>query len=275
MPKIDSPTLHDQIADANKKLNDKAYQIKREQFNAEEAQTRAMKQRLRQAKDMDTLDGIINKIKQVDKDGLTEWDRFGNDSNRLLNSQQNNTMQWQSHMADLLAILSDLVPLLQKSLKASIASIPKKELNPFVLKNALKEFVYSTKDKIVDKLRGDPRINIPTLVHDVSMNENNQIQIGGFKTASKGEDFNLVNADNKEIDSLKDEFDTVVKLWLNTNHYIKMNDGTYVNYDTNSPDYNQVLTKQKFEELKNNPEHGLDHFLETNSELKFSPGAKP
>lgn len=171
--------------------------------------------------------------------------------------------------------MSDLVPLMQKSLRATIASIPKQALNPFVIKNALVEFAHTGKDKIVDKLRGDPRINIPTLVHDVSMDENNQLQIGGFKTANKGTDFNVLNEKQEEVASLKNEFDTLVKLWLNTNHYMKMNDGTYVNNDADSPDYNKVLTKEKFEELKNDAEHGLNHFLETNSDVRFSPGAKP
>ncbi len=236
------------------------------------AAAQAYRQRLMAARQSADLDAI-SQLKQAgmthDEHGreITLWDKLVRDADRAIHSEQNSYNDWRSAMMSLWSLYSTLFDALSNSL-AVIAS-------PYTTqaKQLLRDqFLVPFKDKLVDKLLGNPRVDLPALIHDVSLNDQNQLVIGDLERSDKANE-GLIN--RKETVELVEEktanlnqgFKTLVALWLKEHDYEPGADGTFVKTTGDRG----VLTKAAFETLRDDPEDGLGKFLGVETELQYRP----
>lgn len=209
-------------------------------------------QEMRTAAIKDEQTNLFKKGKWKDKDGndQTLWDVLMNDVNRVLNAEQSSIHDWRSAMMSLLSLLSQFVG----AATQSIAEIMSPVTIP--LKHALKNALIDAKDYVVDNvLRGSPRLTLPKLVHTASLDENNKLVA------------NIKRVDNKaDVGELPQGYRTLISLWLAQQGYVPdpNNEGGYRAIEGHAP-----LTAEQFKNLRDDPENGLNTFLNESSELEY------
>lgn len=115
-----------------------------------------------------------------------------------------------------------------------------------------------------------PEVVLPLLVHNVDMNEDNELKIAPL--VSEDGSSSGLDEENKEFnDSIQDCFTKGVEAWLKEGHGYTRIDGTQKFKNADGTE----LTKEEFEKLKNHEENGLDAYLSGKFDLSFKPGPKP
>lgn len=185
---------------------------------------------------------------------VTLWKKLMRTADHAINEGQHAYQDWRSSMLSLLEIYSQLLKAISQSRDELLSPVTK------TMKQMFREQVfYPLKDKIMDAIRGEPRGDLPTLVHDLSMSDDNKLKIGEIKFG-----------DDSRPDSpgeFNNAFATLVTLWLKDHDYELAADNTFVTADA----HKTVLTKEKFEELKDDKDKGLNAFLGLNTQLEFRP----
>lgn len=206
----------------------------------------------RNAAIMDEIAQIAAKGKYM-KDGreCTLWDRLKEEADEATSPKQFAYHDWRSAMMSLLALCSALVDAGNQTLHETISPVT----TP--LKHSIKNYIWDTKDYILDKLRGDPRVVLPTLIHDVKINDDNKLELS-------------LQRDDKEANmgGLNNSFRTLITLWLDQHGYEAHpeHEGVYVNKESREP-----LTSQQFRELK---DASLHEFL-GDLDLEFRAAPTP
>jgi hypothetical protein len=254
----------------SEKLKKEAYELEQKRVAAETERYRKELSDQRILKFEDYLAKVRRSCVTKDEKGndVLLWDKVLHEAHRYIHSGQESYNDWRSAMMSLLALYSLMVDAASGSIKSTLA--------PSVLTKLVgvrEQALYPLRDKIMDKLRGEPRVDIPAMVHDVAMGDDNKLQIAPLKGID-GRSTQFTGADMQTVD-LNPTFRSLVSLWLKDQGYEPgVEDGTYVNKAHGTADYNKVLTKEKFNELKDDKTHGLDAFLEENVELQFSPSPR-
>ncbi|MFT4057961.1 MAG: hypothetical protein QM652_00270 [Legionella sp.] len=217
----------------------------------------------RNAEDKDALMKWYNEKYTMDSRGknqITLWDSVVNKAEEALVLEQTTYHDWRSAMMSLMSLFSMLVSAISQSEKELVGE------RYFTIKQSVREnYFYPIAHKILDTVRGDPRVNIPTILHNVTIGDDNKLHIKELKSLDP----------NRNVSSLKTQFTKFVSVWLAGHGYAPGPEiGAYINQDKNSPDYGKILTKEKFNELKNDKNLGLDKFLEDLSKLKFQSVAE-
>lgn len=134
--------------------------------------------------------------------------------------------------------------------------------------------VLSVKDAISDYLAGDPEVGLPVLLHKIQLSDDGKLIIEKLSRADNVDNtarsipLDPNNRSAPVVKSLDEHFDTGVREWLAEQGYKP----TAADKDKFVDEHGAALTKTQFDILKNDPEHGFNHFLQVNySELEFRP----
>lgn len=209
----------------------------------------------RLALDADNAQKLKEKGYTTDERGnkTTLWEKLDRAADSAINEGQHAYQDWRSSMMSLLELCSLL-------LKA--ASQSRKELFSPAKQILRESILYPLKDKCADALRGRPRGDLPELIHDLTMSDDHKLKIGNLKFGDDSDPTSTADASQFNA-----AFSTLATLWLKDQGYELAADDTFVKAD----EHKTVLTKEKLEELKNDPENGLNAFLEKDNELEFRP----
>ncbi|EHL30157.1 hypothetical protein [Legionella drancourtii] len=190
---------------------------------------------------------------------ITLWKKLMREAERAINEGQHAYNDWRSSMMSLLELCSLFLKALSQSRDELLNPVTK------IMKQTFREQVlYPLKDKIMDAIRGQPRGDLPTLVHDLTMSDDNKLKIGEI---TFGDGSRPTSDDPNNLEKFNNAFATLVTLWLKDNGYELAADNTFVTTD----EHQTVLTKEKFEELKDDEGNGLNAFLDLNTQLEFRP----
>ena len=148
-------------------------------------------------------------------------------------------------MLGLVGMLSDL----NIALHNSVTQILKQPV--FLLEHKLLPEIWN-------KLKKDPEAVLPILIHEVKLNEHNQLEV------------NLTEKGHGATGQFDEQFKSVVVEWLNEQGYTPDPDPNHQDQFIHS-NSKETLTRTAFEALKNDEVHGLDQFLTASSELQFQP----
>ncbi|MFJ1267484.1 hypothetical protein ACD661_02815 [Legionella lytica] len=244
----------DDIAQRKKEMNEGAKTL------AEENAKKAFLAAKDQAKALQHA-AVLEEIEKIKKEAVVRYDDKGNAITKqaifedklksVMGSEQSSIHDWKSSMMALMSVLSAFVDAMNQEVneKTSQYFIP--------IKHALKNGIVGMKDTLLDKLRGDPRLDLPTLVHDVQLGKkNNKLEVKLHAGGQQLEDKN----------GLPQGLRTLVALWLDEQGYKidPNNEEGFIAKEGNEP-----LTAETFNKLKNDPDHGLNEFLNRASEVQY------
>ncbi|MDR3502548.1 MAG: hypothetical protein P4L79_08190 [Legionella sp.] len=237
----ENKSIHDEIAQEKKSMNDGARRLAED--NAKNAFLAAKKRadELRDAAIKDEIDKIMkDAVERYDpKKGtsITKQAIFEDKLKSVMGSEQSSIHDWKSSMMALTSVLSAFVAAVNQDVNELTA--------PYLvpLKHALKNGVIDMKDTLLNKLRGDPRVDLPTLVHDVKIGKGNKLEV---KLHAGGEMMR------------PQEHGALVAQWLNERGLERDPD----NMDGfRTKEGHQPLPADVFNKLKNDPNNGLNEFL--------------
>ncbi|MDR3502547.1 MAG: hypothetical protein P4L79_08185 [Legionella sp.] len=249
----DDRSIQDEIAQKKQSMDEGARGLAED--NAKKAFLAAKKQadELRSA-------AIADEIDKIKKDAVERYDKKGNPITKqaifedklksVMGSEQSSIHDWKSSMMALISVLAAFVAAVNQEVNEKTA--------PYLvpLKHALKNGVIDMKDTLLDKLRGDPRVDLPTLVHDVKIGDDNKLAVN-------------LRADEQQLneqEKLPQGLRTLVALWLNERGY-EIDPNNEEGF--RSKEGHEPLTAEVFNELKNDPDNGLNEFLNRASEVQY------
>lgn len=210
-------------------------------------------QEQRMARDLDALAALKEKGFTTDERGnkITLWQDALHAAEKAINAEQNAYNDWRSAMMALLSMYAKMVKAISHRFEEA-----RRPYTDKIVQTIREGVLYPLKDKIMDKIKGDPDIKLDTLVHDIKMSEDNKLMIGDIK------------CDGAQPDpGFKPAVATLVGIWLRDQGYELAPDDTYVTADDNKT----VLTAEKFKELKEDETNGLDAFIKANTKLESRP----
>jgi hypothetical protein len=253
-----------QKAETIKKLEEQTRKARIDKSIVETALYRKELAEKRMAMDLDALAKLYQDKFTTDARGnqITLWDNVLNEANHVIKSEQNTYHDWRSSMIALLSLYSLLVSAISQSIR-EVSAEPMMNIKQIIREKAF----YPMAQKVVDKIRRDPRVDIPAILHDVSMGDDNKLKINGLTSANPQEDVSALNNDFKKL----------VSLWLyEKGGYVPgPEEGTYINQKKGSPDFGKLLTKKQFDKFKSDDDFGLDNFLANNGDLQFRSSPTP
>jgi hypothetical protein len=232
-------STQDEIAQKKKNMDSDARRLAEE--NAKKAFLAAKDQadELRKAAMAEDIDKIMKQaVERYDDKGraITKQDIFLDKLKSVMGSEQSSIHDWKSSMMALMSVLSAFVAAANQEVNEKTA--------PYIVqvKHALKNGVIDMKDALLDKLRGDPRVDLPTLVHDVKIGPDNKLEV---KLHAGGEAMRP-----------KDR-GALVEQWLNERG-LERDPNSMNGFITKE---GQPVPPEMFEKLKNDPNNGLNAFL--------------
>ncbi|USQ12636.1 hypothetical protein J2N86_07880 [Legionella lytica] len=246
-------STQDEIAQKKKSMDDEARRL------AEDNAKKAFQAAKNQADDLRKA-AIVEEIEKIKRQAIERYDEKGNPITKqaifedklksVMSSEQSSIHDWKSAMMSLMSVLSAFVSAMNQEVN--------EKTSPYyvTLKHALKNGIVDMKDTLLDKLRGNPRVDLPTLVHNVQLGADNKLEVklhAGAQELKNGEELPL---------GLR----SLVALWLREQGYQP---------DQNNPEGfwttegHEPLTAQRFNELKNDPDNGLNAFLNRASEVQY------
>lgn len=215
---------------------------------------------IRKAGDVDRIGKLRQGGYTKDEHGqqVTLWENVLRQAERAIHSEQNSYNDWRSAMMSLLTMYSGMVKASNQASSEWLA--PTFTQIKQVVRDSL---AIPLKDKFLDFLKGDPKVDLPLLIHKTTLTDDNKLDLG------------LSSSDANEMsEELKRSFEMLVDLWLVDNGYSAKEagpgedkeavKGIYVKSGTD-----EVLTKDAFVKLKEDEEHGLDQFLNADTKLRF------
>jgi hypothetical protein len=194
--------------------------------------------------------------KQTDSKGnkLPYSALLDNSLNDALNSKLNTVNQWATAMMEFLHICELTVdtahPEVGKKYYALAYAIQDKALTP-------------AGHAIRTKWNSNPEVELPKLLYAVNTKDG-KLNIDPLITYANGQPLSGDDVMNAAATKLNKLFEQGVDAWLRENNYVPDNQGVYKNAGT-------TLTSEALENLKKDPDHGFAKFLQTNSDLDFSP----
>jgi hypothetical protein len=224
----------------NKKENEKKADLLRQEAKFEQE---LMKFRNSRIHSSEGRDGKVNQE--------TDWElakRKGTEGSTVETTAYNS--EWKIAMLGLVAMLVEW----NKALNNTVTEFLMKP--KFLMQHKLLPDLW---DKIKSPFTSDPAVILPTLVHEVKLNDKNALEVN---LTAKGRE--------PGAPSFDDQFKRVVVEWLKEQGYRANPDPDHGDQFVDSK--GDVLTPAAFDSLKNDPDHGLDHFLKETSELQFRPG---
>ncbi|MFJ1267483.1 hypothetical protein ACD661_02810 [Legionella lytica] len=139
---------------------------------------------------------VLEEIERIKKEGVVRYDDKGNAITKqaifedklrqVMGSEQSSIHDWKSSMMSLMSVLSAFVEAMNQEVN--------EKTSPYYvqIKHALKNGIIGMKDTLLDKLRGDPRLDLPTLVHDIQLGKDNKLEVklqaGGEKMVVQDRD---------------------------------------------------------------------------------------
>lgn len=180
---------------------------------------------------------------------ITLWENAVQKAEEVLNADLNSYMDARAAIMSLLKMYSELV-------KANFQTM--RELRAAVGNKVMDWIFLPLKDTISSKLTGNPEIDLPMLQHQVSFTDDNKLKIEPLTRSDKG-------TEKGRIDEI---FEGMIHMWLKDNDYTPdpQDPAKFVNSN------GATLDKATFDRLKDDPDHGLDHFLtEYNPDLQYKP----
>lgn len=183
---------------------------------------------------------------------------------QVIGSGQEAFNDWRSAMMSLLSLYMTLVEAIAADINTPIYK------GFYGAKGQIHQLLEQGKGMIAEKLRS-AHIDMPNMVHDVTMGDDNKLNIGALKDIH-GHDYSQEQNPDVPGETMQHLFDKLVKLWLRTHDYVPAGnlEGHYVHNATGQP-----LTKADFEIMKNDPDTGLDKFFNTDNELHYSSAMRP
>jgi hypothetical protein len=256
MPKEKDVEMQNELTRIQKKEHEERIKACREKVVADREAARAQE-----------LDKALKKEYHKDSRGetISNWAEAMHEADRLINSEINTTQDWRACMIGLLNMFSKLVTALDATINRK--TVP--YLYPAKAAIVDKFFGEKVLDKIVDgyKKLGNPEITLASLEHNVHFTDDNRLKIDP-----------LLRSDGAQKKGDLDKFfEKGILKWLAEEGY------TPVSTDPNSADkdkfvdvHGKILDKVGFEQLKDDPDSGLSHFLSETSDLSFTQsGPKP
>ncbi|HHT0591872.1 TPA: hypothetical protein ACTXXA_002892 [Legionella anisa] len=196
----------------------------------------------------------------------TFWEEAMDLADHVINAEQTSINDWRSNMMSLLNLFAKL----NKAINISSKQVAGEALN--LIKGAThdkpivraithpKEFMYEgVKHAILNKIKGNDKIDLPTLLHKVTFKDG-KVDVAGL-TRSDG-----ISFENNRQQTANKAFNKFVDIWLMENEYVSgpNKDGSYVHCVSGEP-----LTQDKFNELNTTPQTSLEKFLEDSATFKF------
>ncbi|WP_058535011.1 hypothetical protein [Legionella saoudiensis] len=245
-------SIQDEIAQKKSDMDKEARRLAEDNAIKASQAGRQQLDDLRRAAIAEEIEALKKKaVLGTDKEGrqITKQSVFEDKLKQVMGSEQSSIHDWKSSMMALISVLSAFVEAVNQEVNEKTAPV----IVP--LKHALKNGIIDMKDTLLDKLRGDPRVNMPTLVTDIKLDANNKLAVN-------------IHAFGKDLDSeekLPQGLRTLTALWLQEQGYVPDDVGGFLNKETREP-----LTAETFNELKNHPEDGLNAFLNRSSKVQYS-----
>lgn len=178
---------------------------------------------------------------------ITLWENAVQKAEEVLNADLNSYMDARAAIMSLLKMYSELV-------KANFQTM--RELRAAVGNKVMDWIFLPLKDTISSKLTGNPEIDLPMLQHQVSFTDDNKLKIEPLTRSDKG-------TEKGRIDEI---FEGMIHMWLKDNDYTPDPQDPVKFVNSNGA----TLDKATFDRLKDDPDHGLDHFLtEHNPDLQY------
>lgn len=229
-------------------------------------------QAMKRAQDEDSLKDIM-KAAMTKHEGheMAWWDKLDLEANRAIHSEQNAYNDWRSAMMSLLSMFTTLVNAMSNSFEQKTGPLSMKAKR-WIRENA----VDPIKHRIIDLAWGDQSHDVPALLHNVTLSDDDKLTIGDVRRADNGDIVLARGVDGKVTDDFNMPYKTLVTLWLNTHGYqLAEPDLGPDNVNRNADVYVDAagarLTKATFEGLKNDNEHGLTAFMQRQSGVEFRP----
>jgi hypothetical protein len=232
-------STQDEIAQKKKAMDADARRLAEDNVRKAFLAAKAQADALRKADMADAIDMIRKQaIERYDEKGraITKQDIFLDKLKSVMGSEQSSIHDWKSSMMSLMSVLSAFVAATNQDVNELTA--------PYIvpLTHALKNGIIDMKDTLLDKLRGDPRVDLPTLVHDVKIGPDNRLAV---KLHAGGEAM-----------PLKDR-GALVEQWLNERG-LERDPNSMSGFITKE---GQPVSQELVNKLKNDPNNGLDAFL--------------
>lgn len=247
-------------ANAKKAIQDEALRIATAKEIDAATSYRKQLEDARQKADMDAFAKLKKEGSTYDKDGreITPWDKLMEKTEQVLHSEQHAYNDWRSAMMSLLSLYAMFVDAAHHSLEVLMSPLT------IAIKQGLRDKgLIPLKDKVMDFIRGDHRVDLPALVQNVTLSDDNKLDFGTLNRANDGIALEGTSTEG---------FRTLVTLWLNDVGYEPANEeGMYVTKD----EPRTILTKERFNELKSSDVNGLNKFLEESIELEVKSSPSP
>jgi hypothetical protein len=231
--------IKDEIQKIREEIRDEEYQKEKSAREQRVKEERA----LSRSAEADQLakEGIIKSERGAEE---TLWEDAVNRAKNAIGRDVMAYNDWRAAMMEMMSMFGALNKAINHSLTVGFY---------FPLKVAIVDKVLlPLKDDIQAALAGNPEIDLPKLQHYVSLNDDGTLNI------------QLPHSDNDaRKEELKELFEGGIVEWLKTNGYKPDTDNPKKFVDSS----NHALDPVKFEELKNDPDFGIDHFHPDNSDV--------
>lgn len=222
---------------------------------------------IRKAGDADAIAKLRQGGSTTDEHGrqVTLWENVLRQADRAIHSEQNSYNDWRSAMMSLLTLYSGMVKASDQASSEWLAPT-----FTFIKQVVRDNLAVPLKDKFLDMLKGDPKVNLPLLIHQASLTDDNKLNLG----LSRSDGVAQMSMDDKDQNRIKNSFDSLVNLWLLENGFSPKEAGPGEDKDAVKGLYvrtgtDEIMTKAEFTALKDDEEHGLAQFLEADTALRF------
>ncbi|CAM4445303.1 MAG: hypothetical protein LEGION0403_FIIPPAGN_01158 [Legionella sp.] len=250
----DDRSIHDEIAQHKKSAENRARAL------IDEGNKKAFLAAKNEADELRKA-AMADEIESIRKDAIVSHDKEGNPITKkaifedkhkaVMGADQTSIHDWKSSMMALLSVLTVFVAMINQEVNEKTA--------PYLvpLKHTLKNAIVDIKDTLLNTLRGNVRVDLPTLVHDIKIGDDNKLAL---KLHANSQDL----TDDRV---LPNSVRSLVTLWLWERGYELDPNNNHEGY--RAKEGHEPLTAEKFNELKNDPENGLNEFLNRASELQY------
>jgi hypothetical protein len=196
---------------------------------------------------------------------MTLWE-YSRKKVDAIGQEVNSTLDWRSLMMGLWNIYGAMAHAMNQSQHESIIVPIENGITDYALLPAYDHIIEPLTNKITNLIcsSDDPEITLPELRHEVTFTDDNSLEIADLTRSDNVANTGKIPGQAKApLDQL---FARGVYTWLNDNGY-KPTPGDPSKFAKDGV----ALDKDTFNELKEDPEHGLGAFLKGYSELQFAP----
>lgn len=256
-----------------KQLQENVTKAQREEMQELRAKEENQKVQERLAAYQESLSKFKQKrVSSKSRDGqaLSDWDASTNAAKESGNTTAFNS-EWKIAMLGLVDNLMLLNKAMSNSVKQTLMSL---NAPGFISKEPI-PLGFILNEGIRSLLKGAPKDAnpLPILLHGVTLNDENALEVNITRKADV--EFKKQTQNGASAYDFNAAFKEVVIEWLAENGYQPSPDPAQKGQFVNSA--GELLTKEALDNLKNDPDKGLNHYLKSNSDLEFEerPGMRP